>query len=325
MATVANTDSYKGLAAGMFYTLMQGNGFTWSKYVNTLFNVDGKGIVLPSASHDPNPLRKPMDEVTSADLVAGKGSDVTFGERKLTVSELTYVGSIKPDEWLQYFREFQPNGAAVDLKANPKVLGTVLTLAMDAITTQIARLHAVGDTGGGDATLDFYNGFATIIKADPDTTMAGAHGVITKANVIERIKVLKKAIPSRLAFHPDLYAFCSKATFELYHEARAESQTYIPAPDVKPTDKLVPSLGSALTLVPIDAMPDDFVFATVASTKPSSNLVQGFWAKGDSTSLKLFKLNEASKNYTILLRMYTGVQYKSGKDIFYIDKVAKPD
>ncbi len=321
---ITSTDSYAGqLRGAMFYNLMQGDGFSWKPYVYTYPNVDAKPVVLPSAEHDANPLLKGGTKLADLNLGSGNGSDITFKERKLTVTDLAYASSLDPEQWKQYFPDFQPTGNSLDLRLNPKVQKTAVELATNAISTQLARLHTIGDKSGGDTSLEFYDGFTTLIDADPDTTIVGTQAALTATNILEKVDALKREIPARLAFNPNLYAFCSKQAFELYHEARAKSQTYIPTPDVKVAGKLNLAVGSTLTLVPIEAMPRDFIFATVASNSPSSNLVQGFWSAGDD-ALRVIKKNNVDNDWLILMKMSTGVQYKSGKDIFYINKDAKP-
>ncbi len=324
MAEIIDTTSYNGkVAGGVFYALMQGDNFSWGPYVHTYFNQDAKDFVLPSAAHDANPLQENKASLLTADLVPRQGSNVTFKERKLSVKKMMYQGSLDPEKWLGYFPEFQPDGTALDLKMNPKVLNLVLKLATNAIQSQITRLHTAGVKGGADKTLAFYDGFKTLIKADADTTIVGEPAVLSATNILDRVNELKKSIPARLAFNPKLFAFCSKEAFELYHEARAKSQTYIPNVDLTASPKLKMAYGSTITLVPIEAMPRDFMFATIASTSIESNLCQGFYAKGDDTTIKVGKLTPSDEVYYTLLRMYTGVQYRSGKDIFFIDKDAK--
>jgi hypothetical protein len=59
------------------------------------------------------------------------------------------------------------------------------------------------------------------------------------------------------------------------------------------------------------------MFTTIASTKDSSNLVQGVWVKNDAEALMITKMKDTDLDIVMQLRMSMGVNYKSGKDIYF--------
>ncbi len=324
MADVIKDNPYEGnVAENVIYEITKGVGFQWSPFVYTVLNVDGKPYTLPSASHAENPLIKNIPNPTAADYDGGP--EVSFGGRTLKVEELMYKNTIKTDQWLNYFPAFQPTGNSIDLKVNPKVQKAFLNLAMDSIKAQVNTLHSEGKKGavGDKAHLDFYDGFATLIHSDAKAKLVGTPEVLTAANILEKIEELKHSIPERLRHNPNLVAFCSIKAFDLYSDARAKTQNYIASPDSKPNSNLVQSWGAGIKVVPMHGLADNFVFATVASSKPTSNLAQGVWMENDINNFKIFKLNDGEQHYRVLMRLSMGVQYKSGDDIVYLNSIAK--
>ncbi len=324
MADVIKDNPYGGsVAENVIYEITKGVGFQWGPYVNTLINVDGKAFTLPSASHAANPLVKNIPNPVASDYDGGP--EVSFGGRTLSVVELMYKNTIKTEQWLNYFPAFQPTGNSIDLKANPKVQKAFVNLAMDSIKAQVNTLHSEGEKGavGDKAHLDFYDGFSTLIHADAKAKLVGTPEALTSDNILKKFDELKHSIPARLRHDSNLVSFCSIKAFDLYSEARAKTQSYVATPDLKPTTTLVQSFGTGIKIVPMHGLADDFVFATIASTKPSSNLTQGVWMENDINNFKIFKLNEGEQHYRALMRLSMGVQYKAGEDIVYLNSEAK--
>ncbi len=286
-------------------------------------NVDGKPLTLPNAIHDENPLSDDVEDPTGADF---NGTNLTFAHRSLNVHKIMYKNTINVGDWLNYFPNFQPKGPSIDLKINPKIKEVFLATSMDAIKNQLNKLHAIGDTKatGTKAYLKHYDGFATLIDADPDAVFVGTAAVLTVDNILDRIDALRQAVPLSIRQSPDLIMFCSIKAFDLYYAARAKSQTQIPVTDVKANSMIIQAFGAGIKLVAINGLADDFVFATIASHKQNSNLTQGVWVDGDTENMQIMKRVNTDTNYKMLMRFHMGVQYKTGKDIVYINSTAKP-
>jgi hypothetical protein len=321
MGVVQGSTLYGGsVSTAAIYRIMQGEGFKWKGFVKTEINVDRKPRQLTRAIHAGNPLQDDIANPVAADFEGNPS--VTIDGRQLNVSEMSVRDTMSPQDFKETFPEYQPTGLSVDLKMNPVIQSAVLDLTMDAVENQVNEIHSAGDeTLISPDPLRFYDGFTTLILADGDATQVGTPAVLSKANILAQVYELRNAVAPRLRSKSDLSIFCSPAAFDFYDEARRETQTQMATTDLGANDKLVQANNSKITLIPIEGMPTNFMFATIASTGDNSNLVQGVWVEKDIEALKVYKMTEGDKDWRLLLRFAMGVQYKSGKDIWYKNNI----
>ena len=321
MGAVQGSSLYAGsVSKQAIYEISQGSGFQWGSYLYTEINVDGLPRQLTRAEHAGNPIQANIANPRDADFAAT--SAITIDGRQLSVVELMVINDFTTTDWKDTFPEYQPSGLNIDLKINPMIQKVVFDLAMEATKSQINEIHAIGDTALiAPDPMRWYDGFTTLILADVDATQVGVPAVLTSVNILAQVQGLIQAVPGRLRNKTNLVTFCSIADYDLYNAARAITQTYIPQTDVAGSPALLQSFGQRINLVPIDGMPKDFMFTTLASSDASSNLVQGVWAASDEDTLKLYRSEEADQTWKILLRFDMGIQYKSGKDIFFINAI----
>jgi len=322
MATTQGSTLYGGsVSSATIYEIDKGLGLEWAAHIKTEVLVDGKPRQLTRAEHDGNPLTENVANPTAASF--GSSPDVVIDGRQLSVVPVMAQGQWRVTDWKETFPEYQPSGLNIDLKMNPVIQKVVFSRVIEAAHTQINNLHSVGDDTLVDPDpLRFYNGFYTEIIADADATEVGTPAALTSSNIGAKVYELRNALPPRLMAKPNLKFFGSWYAYKLWDMYRRTSQTQVPDSDIKANDKLIQAWGSTIQFVPISGLPDNFIFATLADKSDRSNLVQGLWMENDLEALKLFRFSEADQDWNILMRMDLGVQYKTGKDIFYIDFVA---
>lgn len=301
------------------YEIMQGSGLQWAQYIATEINVDAKPRQLTRAAHAGNPIQADISNPIAADFEGNPTT--TIDGRQLIVNELSVRDTLSPQVFKETFPDYQPSGLSVDLKSNPQIQKVVFDLMIEATKTQLNELHAAGDDTLVANPLEWYDGFKTLILADGDATQVGTPAVLTKANILAQVYELRNAVDNRLRSKPNLVTFCSVADYDLYDEARRETQTQMATTDLGANDKLVQANNAKITLIPIDGLPKNFMFTTIASKGADSNLVQGVWIEKDIDALKMFKISEGDKDFRLLLRFAIGVQHKSGKDIWYKNNV----
>ena len=127
-------------------------------------------------------------------------------KRDIEPKKMTLSGTFQPDEWLGDWKEYQPNGTLTDMIMNPRFQSIILDLALQAGWTQLAKLFWQGDvTAGGASPLRFFDGIITRLIADSDTdvTFVTPAGVITQANVVDRLVDMYNAIPDKFLKNPN--------------------------------------------------------------------------------------------------------------------------
>ena len=320
MAVVQGSTLYAGsVSKALIYEIKKGSGFQWKDLVYTEPMVDRKPRQLTRAEHAGNPIVANIPNPVAADFTGTP--TVTIDGRQLSVTELMVKDSLADLQFKETFPEYQPTGSNIDLKTNPAIAKVVMDLIMDATQAQMNNLHSIGDSALVANPLEYYDGFKTLIIVDVDATQVGTPAVLTSGNIIAKVRELVHSVPGRLRNNPSLKIICSIADYDLWNEARSNTQNYQPSPDIAGTDTLLQSFGSNLKFVPIDGMSKDFMFITIADATPKSNLVQGVWVESDADTLKVYKITEADQEWKIIMRFDLGVQYRSGKDIFYINNV----
>ena len=302
------------------YQIQRGEGLTWANHFRTEIVMDSKPRQLTRGIHAGNPISANIAMPRDADFA--NTDTVTIDGRNLSVRPLMVRDKIDILDWKETFPQYQPTGSNQNLAANPIVAQTFFNLIMNATKTQLNALHSVGDTGlTAGNPLSWYNGIVTKILADADATQVGTPAVLTAANIIDYIYQLRNAVPPRLRAKQNLKIFLSYADFDLYTQASAATQSQIVQTGVVGTNGINQSDGSRINIIPIEGIPKNFVFATIASTGNDSNLVQGVWTAEDLDALKVYKSEEADQVIKYVMRFDIGVEYVTGLDIFYLNNV----
>ena len=316
MAVQGSTLYGGSVSADAIYQITQGTGFKWNEHMRTEILMDGKPRQLTRAIHAGNPFQDDIRNPEMSDFVGNP--TVTVDGRLLTVSPMAIRDVMNPTQWKETFPKYQPSGPSNNLSMSPEVQKTILDLTLDAAKNQLNDLHARGDdTLTSPDPLRFYDGIIKLILADADCTQVGVAGAITLANVLDTVYDMRDAVEPRLRMHPDLKTFCSIADYDLYDRARRATQTQMATTDLGVNDKVIQANGAKITLIPNESIPVGFMFTTIASTKDTSNLVQGVWVKNDAEALMITKMKDTDLDIVMQLRMSMGVNYKSGKDIYF--------
>lgn len=321
MALEQGSALYAGsVSKATIYEIEAGTGLTWAPHFRTETLVDRKPRQLTKAKHAGNPITENVPNPRDADFTGTP--TVTIDGRQLTVSELMVKDKIALQEWKETFPEYQPTGNNSNLAANPKVAAAFFNLVMNATKTQINELHSLGDAALiAPNSLRFYDGLITLILADADATQVGTPAVLTASNILDKVYELRSAIEPRLRNKANLKFFCSYADYDLYDIARRKSQTQLAETDLQGSGVLPQSLGSRINIIPIEGIPKDFIFATIASSGADSNLVQGVWVDSEEEVLNVYRSEPADQEIKYVMRFDMGVQYVTGDDIWYLNNV----
>lgn len=320
MALEQASTLYAGsVSKAAIYEIQQGQGLMWGPHLRTEINVDGKPRQLTRGIHAGNPLQPNIKNPRDSDF--GNTATVTIDGRQLSVVPLITLDKVDLLEWKETFPEYQPTGNNTNLALNPAVASTYFNLIMNAVKTQLNKLHSVGDVASADTTLSLYDGFVKKILADADATQVGTPAVLTVANILDNVYALRNSVEPRLRNNPNLKIFCSYADYDLYDVARRQSQTQLAETDLEGSGSLPQSIGARINLIPMEGIPKNFMFITVADTSAQGNLVQGVWVQNDLETLKVYRTEEADQEIKVVFRVDIGVEYVTGKDIWYLNNV----
>jgi hypothetical protein len=231
---------------------------------------------------------------------------------------MTLSGTIQPDEWLNDWDQYAPNGSLTQLMANPQFLMRVMELALNAAWTQLATLFWVGNTGAGGASpLRFFNGIITKILAnsDSDITFVKPAGVITQANIVDRIIDMYKAIPNKFMNDPNYKLHVSIEDWKLLNLANTDAKKTTTGV----LDQNVMNLFLSKRIVPSLGFPKDRILGAHTSLTPDSNLVFAnyFSLDAEFNGMQVAKVNNLGKVYGYRVDFMADAQYRNGSDIIF--------
>lgn len=322
MGVAQGSTLYGGnVSSALIYEIANGLGLVWAEHIKTEVNVDGKPRQLRRAEHAGNPITENVaNPRRAADFPVG--DTVTIDGRELNVSPFMVPDEYTVTDWLDDFPRFQPTGLSIDLKLNPEIQKVIFNLVLNATHTQINEVHSAGDDALiAPNPLRLYDGFKKLILADVDATQVGTPAVLDSSNILSYTFQLRNAVDPRLRNKKNLKIFGSYADSDLYDEAARGTQTATIITDHRGAKTITQANGSIINFVPIEGIAKNFMFVTVADKTDASNLVQGVWTAKDSETLKLYREVEADQTWNIIMRFFCGVNYKTGKDIWYLNNI----
>lgn len=311
--TITKTSTnYAGSLDAFLYAVMQDGADFLSPEVAAAYQKTGVRYKeqLDRIAYTANPLE---DYVTTN---PGFASGSNKKHRDIEPQKMTLSGTIQPDEWLNDWDQYAPNGNLTQLMMNPQFLMRVMELALNAAWTQLADLFWVGDTGAGGASpLRFFNGIITKVKADSDAdvTFIPAAGVITQANVVDRIIDAYNYTPDKFLRDPNYKYHVSIADWKLLNLYNTDAKKTT----VGVLDQTVMDLFLSKRIVPSLGFPKDHILATHTSLTPDSNLVFAnyFSLDAEFNGMQVAKINNLGKVYGYRVDFMADVQYRSGADI----------
>lgn len=304
--------NYNGELDGFLYEVLQDGADFLSADVAAAYQKTGvrKKEQLDRIVYDANPF----EDYTTGNPAFASGADKN--KRDIEPKKITLSGTIEPDEWLAEWDRYAPNGNLTNLMANPTFLRRVLDLALNAGWTQLADLFWQGDVTAGPANpLRFFDGIVTEAIADTDTdvTFVTPAGVITQANIVDRLIDCYKAMPNKFLKDPNYKFNVSVEDYKLL-------QLY--NTDVKKTtvgvlDQIIKNLFMEQRIVPSLGFPKDHILGTHSSLTPDSNLVFANYFSLDSEfqGIQVAKTANLGKVYGYRVDFMADAQYRAGADI----------
>ena len=256
----------------------------------------------------------PLEDYTTGNPAFASGADKN--KRDIEPKKMTLSGTFQPDEWLAEWDRYAPNGSLTDLMINQSFLQRVIELALNRSYTQIAKLFWQGDTGAGGASpLRFFNGIITKILADSDSdvTFITPAGVITQANIVDRIVDMYKAIPEKFLEDPSYKIHMSPADFRLLNLFNND----VKKSSVGVLDQKSFNLFLNQRIESYIGFPKDYLVGARTSLAPDSNFVFAnyFSLDNEFNGIQVAKTENLGKIFGYRVDFMADVQYRCGEDI----------
>lgn len=245
----------------------------------------------------------------------GFGSGSSKERRDIEPQKMTLSGTFQPDEWLDDWKEYQPNGTLTAMMMNPRFQAIILNLALQAGWTQLAKLFWQGDLGAGGASpLRFFDGIVTKLIADSDTdvTFVTPAGVITQANIVDRLVDMYSAIPDKFLKNPNYRIATSFEDFKLLQLFNNDAKKTT----VGVLDENIKNLFLSKRIVPYLGLPKDHLIGSINTGMPESNFVFGTYFALDSefTGIQMDKITNLGKVWGYRVDFMADAQYRAGED-----------
>jgi len=219
-----------------------------------------------------------------------------------------------PEDYMVYIefnpRDFEEHWDAI--KLSPELLDRALPATAESyLIQQILKRHdeyaenAVWTSVKNSATpYKYFDGFIQKLTNDPDTIIIAAPVTLTEANIFDKLKLIKTAVPKPLKKNKNLKYLVSYATKEIYENALQALNSFI-GTRVEDSAQMK---YSGKDIVPLAGMPDDTIIACVCTPGMDSNLWIGMNSLGDDTKIELKQLQANSELWFIKMLFKLDVQ-----------------
>lgn len=237
---------------------------------------------------------------------------LTFNARYLTPEKMMVYDHLRPMEFQNYWREYQPQGPLAEKVLDPAVQRVIVELYQKQIGLQLGKLIWAGNKSTTGA-LKYVDGIVTKALADSaviDVT-AASNAAITAANIIEILTACEAAVPDALFSDPDMTYHMNTGDFRKYQAA----------------SRALANKGSMLTAAEepnfagraikyYSGLPANSVLVAKGNTNPvSSNLHIGVNLTNDFDNLLIEKWRPESDIWFLKAALQLDVNYAFGQEI----------
>jgi hypothetical protein len=298
---------YEASNAADIYKILTTGG-EWDSYLRTFTGLT-KPKVLAKSKSSGSLLQASADRPR---LGTNDLGGVAFSYRLLEVAEMMVHLPLDPDDWRDEFPDWQPSGNMLNLEYASQISDTIIETLLQQVKTYNSDLYVQGDDSlSSPSQLRFFDGFLKIMAADADVVDVANVGVLTTSNILSVLNSVKDARPTRLRTRPNQAIFMSYTDWDKAQEANkasnAQDISFLEQGDIGRIDNV--------PLIPMNSVPENSMFWTIAGTGEDSNLVRGVWFQEDEQNFIIAKEAEGDKTWKFLMRYLDGVQYRTGEDV----------
>jgi len=234
----------------------------------------------------------------------------THDERLLVPTDFMVYVEFNPNDFRDVWDFMQSTNPFVFAELSPEVMRAVLEevlMGTNGISPYMGKAIWQGDTAAGTIPFEKFNGIRK--KAQDDTDVVDVVGTtITAANIIVEIEKVWEATPVIVRDNPGYKILVSSVTVDFYYDALIALANKGPAPN-----QLTEMRYKSAPVVGLFGMPDDVMFATVASSDRDSNIWLGLGWQEDFNQLQIEGLQANSELWFVKMLMSADTQIKFGE------------
>jgi len=263
---------------------------------------------LPKISQTADPLGDYTSGVPGADTVT-----TTYAERELDPQKMTLYEEFLPEDLQDVWEKWQPVGDFTNLSQNPEFLADVIELYNNNAGAQLSKLFFQGDDslGAGNA-LNKFDGIITRAIADPGVIDVTPAGVITKANVIDRVEEVWAACPDKFLEDADWTIKMNTTDFKLLQQANIDAKKTT----VGVLTQNIERLFLEKRIENYSGMPKNYILGAKAlANSDLSNLFFGFYVELSDENPRMNYKDNAGRLWFIRLDLKADANYREATEI----------
>lgn len=253
-------------------------------------------------------LQKRKEQPTEAD---GKG-DFTIDEKVLYPKEFMAFTTFNPRSFERIWKQWQPTGELIFKELPSHVQNTLLEELAKVVDFELGY-HFINGVHG-DAEGKFFDGILTRIMADDDVIELDETKLSANAGMIEKLKMVYKAIPKTVRSAKGLRLLMSVEDVDAYDD----ELTALPNKGADPTSMNAKRF-KGLTIEALSDWPEGVIVATVTGMDLTTNLWAGVNLVNDFSAVKIDKLTNAGEKYFFKMLMKADTNIAFGEEVVLLD------
>lgn len=309
MAIVIKNTNYNGEVLERLLTLAAtGNEIVEKGLIHVIPEVEKK-VSIPRI-HTGKMLQKRKENPTVSD---SKG-DFNYSEKALEPKDFMAFTTFNPRSFENIWRKWQPKGDLVFAELPPEAQNALLDALSKQVQFELGTHYVTGVYGDTDDEL--FDGILTQAAKASDCIITES----TATTQTDRLKAVRKAIPTAIRNHPSLRLLMSVNDFDAYDDELTKREGKN-ADETKVNRKAYKDIR----IETLAAWPDGLIVATLCSPDAmTTNLFAAVNLQDDEHVIQIDKVSAMSELYFFKMLMKADTNIAFGEEFIVLDKRDKP-
>lgn len=253
-------------------------------------------------------LQKRKEQPVESD---SKG-DFTIDEKVLNPKEFMAFTTFNPRSFERIWKQWQPTGELIFKELPSHVQNALLEELAKVVDFELGYHFINGVYGDGED--QFFDGILTRIVADSDVIALDKSKLAANAGMIDRLKMVYKAIPKTIRSAKGLRILMSVEDADTYDD----ELTALPNKGSDPTSTNAKRF-KGVTIEALADWPHGVIVATVTGMDLTTNLWAGVNLVNDFSAVKIDKLTNAGEKYFFKMLMKADTNIAFGEEVVLLD------